>query len=114
MKTITVTEFAALRDSGAAYTLLDVRRDDELAIAKYPEPFLHIEMSEIADRLDEIPRDKPLIVGCKSGGRSAKVAALLMESGFPDVSNLTGGITAWATEIDPSISIDHNKACPTS
>lgn len=88
-----------MRQRGEAYTLLDVRRDDELAIAKYPEPFLHIEMSEVAQRTAEIPNDKPIIVACRSGGRSAKIAEALAGSGFGNVYNLAGGILAW-TEMD--------------
>ncbi len=95
VKNISVAEFAVMRERGENYTLLDVRRDDELAAMKYPEPFLHIEMSEVPARLAEIPRDKPIIVACKAGGRSAKIAALLVEHGFTDVANLDGGILAW-------------------
>ncbi len=100
---ITVQEFATMQTRGSAYTLLDVRRDDELAIAKYPEPYLHIEMSEVMARADDIPRDKPIIVACRSGGRSAKVAADLAAHGFDNVSNLAGGILAWADQIDPNV-----------
>jgi rhodanese-related sulfurtransferase len=100
---ITVKKFAAMQTSRVPYTLLDVRRDDELAIARYPEPYLHIEMSEVMERTDEIPRDKPIIVACRSGGRSAKVAAELAAHGFQNIHNLAGGILAWADQIDPNI-----------
>ncbi len=102
-----------MRARGDAYTLLDVRRDDELTIAKYPEPYLHIEMSEIADRLNDIPADKPVVVGCRSGGRSAKIAALLQQRGFENVYNLAGGILSWNEEqgID---SAPGGKICQTS
>ncbi|HCM84160.1 MAG TPA: hypothetical protein DIS76_06300 [Rhodospirillaceae bacterium] len=62
-------------------------------------------MSEVAARLAEIPTDKPIIVACRSGGRSAKVAVLLQEKGFQNISNLTGGILAWAE-------LDGENACP--
>lgn len=84
-----------MRNDNAAYTLLDVRRDDELAAMQYPEPYLHIEMSEVAARLSEIPTDKPIIVACRSGGRSAKVAEALTQHGIKNVYNLAGGILAW-------------------
>ncbi|HRJ12349.1 MAG TPA: rhodanese-like domain-containing protein [Alphaproteobacteria bacterium] len=105
VRDLSIQDFKAMRAGGDAYTLLDVRRDDELALAKYPEPYLHIEMSEVAARLAEIPTDKPIIVACRSGGRSAKVAVLLQEKGFQNISNLTGGILAWAE-------LDGENACP--
>lgn len=78
------------------YTLLDVRREDELAISQYPQPFLHIEMSQVAQRLSEIPHDYPVVVACRSGGRSAKAAQILAQNGFENVFNLAGGMLAWS------------------
>jgi rhodanese-related sulfurtransferase len=43
------------------------------------------------------------VVHCKTGGRSARAVKLLQESGFPNVYNVRGGITAWSEEIDPSV-----------
>ena len=51
----------------------------------------------------ELPRDREIVVSCKSGGRSAKAAAALAELGFDKLYNLEGGVTAWAKEIDPSL-----------
>lgn len=102
-----------MRERGDAYTLLDVRRDDELIWACYPKPYLHIEMSEVPDRLAEIAKDTPVIVACRSGGRSAKVAELLLRSGFKDVSNLTGGILAWL-ELTESANANGGEKCQTS
>jgi sulfur-carrier protein adenylyltransferase/sulfurtransferase len=51
----------------------------------------------------EIPRDREIIVHCRSGARSQKIAELLKQSGYKDVVNVAGGILAWADEIDPSV-----------
>ena len=52
-------------------------------------------------RVNEIPRDKEIIVHCKMGGRSAKAAAFLRQQGYTNVKNLKGGITDWSDKIDP-------------
>jgi rhodanese-related sulfurtransferase len=53
-------------------------------------------MGEILDRLDEIPRDKPVIVHCQSGSRGEKLVQVLKSLGYNNVSNLEGGIEAYA------------------
>ena len=60
-------------------------------------------MAEIPTRLDELERDRPITVMCRSGGRSLRVAHYLEQNGFARVSNLTGGILAWGERIDPSL-----------
>ena len=52
-------------------------------------------MSEIANRLDEIPKDKEVILTCRSGNRSGQVTNLLQQNGFDNVHNMQGGILAW-------------------
>ena len=52
-------------------------------------------MGEVAARLAELPRDKEIIVTCRTGNRSSQVADLLREQGFTNVHNMTGGIVAW-------------------
>ncbi len=54
-------------------------------------------------RLAEIPRDREIVVQCRSGARSQRIAEFLMQSGYTQVSNLAGGILAWADEIDPKM-----------
>ena len=82
--------------------VLDVREPWELAIARLPGT-LDIPMNEIPDRLGDIPRDRQLIVMCRSGARSLRVANYLLQNGFSSVTNLTGGILAWSAEIDPNL-----------
>jgi len=95
---MTPEEAAAKLAAGEA-KLLDVREPDEITSASI-EGAQCIPMGEIPDRIDELDRDQPLIIMCHLGGRSAKVCEYLLSQGFTDISNLSGGITAWA-ETDP-------------
>ena len=81
--------------------ILDVRRPDEYAICNIQGQL--IPLAELPDRLDELDKNKHIIVHCKSGGRSLKASELLMQAGFERVSNLTGGIMAWIDTVDPSL-----------
>lgn len=103
MNELTVTDLKTELDSETAPVLLDVREDVERAVS-HIEPSLHIPMGEIPERLAELPRDG-MVVYCKVGGRSARVIAFLEEQGFTGLRNLTGGVTAWAREIDSSMEI---------
>lgn len=102
VETISVSELKALLDASPAPVVLDVREPWELAIARLPGT-LDIPMNEIPDRLGDIPRDRQLIVMCRSGARSLRVANYLLQNGFSSVTNLTGGILAWSAEIDPNL-----------
>ena len=82
--------------------LLDVREPWEREIARIPQT-LNVPMAEVAARLGEIDRDREIVVMCRSGGRSLKVAKYLEDQGYPSVSNLTGGILAWARDVDPTL-----------
>jgi hydroxyacylglutathione hydrolase len=62
---------------------------------------IHIPVGYLADRLDEIPRDKPLVVHCQGGARSAIAASLLRSKGFDDVINLGGGFAEWQAAGNP-------------
>jgi rhodanese-related sulfurtransferase len=83
----------ALQDHPDVY-MLDVREPDEYEAGHIPGITL-IPMGEVADRLAEIPKDKMLIVTCRTGNRSGQVADLLRELGYADVHNMEGGIVAW-------------------
>ena len=82
--------------------VLDVRESWEREAARLPGT-LDIPMMEIPQRLTELPRDRDIVVMCHGGVRSLKVAHFLQQNGFSQVANLTGGIHAWATDVDPSI-----------
>lgn len=79
--------------------LLDVREGFERNICKI-EDALHIPMNDIPNNLDKLPTDKHILVHCHHGGRSRNVMNYLHDNGFDKVSNVAGGIDAWAIEID--------------
>lgn len=76
--------------------ILDVREDNEWAIGRIPNA-RHIRLGQLADQLAQLEkfRDKPVVVYCRSGNRSARAGAMLKKAGFSNVNNLTGGIVAW-------------------
>ncbi len=74
--------------------LLDVREVDEWNAGHAPGA-RHVPLGEVADRLNSLPRDRRLVVLCRSGHRSSTATALLVRSGF-DAVNLDGGMRAWA------------------
>lgn len=76
--------------------VLDVREDVEFAIGHIAGA-KQIPLSQLASRLNELQKwkDKPVIVNCQSGVRSAKACKILGKNGFTQVANLTGGLAAW-------------------
>jgi molybdopterin/thiamine biosynthesis adenylyltransferase/rhodanese-related sulfurtransferase len=100
---ISVTEAQALQQSAPDRTLIiDVREPHELAICHLPQAEA-IPMRQIPERLDALPRDRHLLILCHAGGRSRRVTEFLRARGLTAVSNIAGGIDAWAVEIDPSL-----------
>jgi hydroxyacylglutathione hydrolase len=75
-------------------TVLDVRSANEWNEGHLPGA-KHIPLGYLEDRLGEIPADRPVVVQCQSGGRSAIAASILERAGVRDVANLTGGLNAW-------------------
>jgi rhodanese-related sulfurtransferase len=102
MREISPRDYVSLTDAGQNPFLLDVREGWEVALAAVPGA-VHIPMGEIPDRLDQIPKDRMVVVMCKVGGRSMNVARFLAAKGHTDVVNLAGGILAWASDIDPTL-----------
>jgi adenylyltransferase/sulfurtransferase len=89
-------------DSGEDLQLIDVREPQEYQICHIPQARL-IPLGELPKRLHELDRSRPIVVHCKTGGRSAKAADLLRQNGFTGVLNMTGGILAWSDEVDPAV-----------
>jgi rhodanese-related sulfurtransferase len=85
-------------------TVLDVREDDEWSAGHAPGA-VHVPMSELPSRLADLPESdgSSLAVVCRSGGRSAQVVAWLTQQGY-DVSNVAGGMQAWAAAGKPMVS----------
>ena len=83
-----------LREDPARPLLLDVREPNEFALVRAPGAVL-IPTSMFMARLGELPTDRPLLVICHVGGRSAAVAAFLARTGRTDVFDVAGGMDAW-------------------
>jgi molybdopterin/thiamine biosynthesis adenylyltransferase/rhodanese-related sulfurtransferase len=98
---ISVGEFNQRRDAGDDIFLLDVREPYEVQIAQIGGYV--IPQNDVPNRLGELDPAKEIVVHCRSGARSQRIAELLKANGFQRVSNLAGGILAWADEIDPKI-----------
>lgn len=81
--------------------LLDVREPFEYELANLNG--ILIPVGEIEERLDELPRDREIVVYCHHGGRSHYAAELLKQAGFKWLFNLDGGIDAWSCEVDPTL-----------
>lgn len=79
--------------AGNRAIVLDVREAREWAAGTLPGSVL-VSMSEIVERIGELPTDRPILCVCRSGNRSQQVAAYLTMSGFDDVANLSGGMKA--------------------
>jgi rhodanese-related sulfurtransferase len=80
---------------GPAPVLVDVREPGEFLDVR-AEGAVLMPMSQLAERHVELPKDRPLLVICASGGRSAAATSFLLRSGWTDVMNVEGGTTAWA------------------
>ena len=102
MPQISPQELKARLDRRPAPTLLDVREDWETKLARL-ENSLHIPTEEIELRADELDPDDEIVVYCHQGVRSAAVADYLRSLGFTNVTNLAGGLDAWARIVDPSM-----------
>jgi sulfur-carrier protein adenylyltransferase/sulfurtransferase len=88
-------------DAGEDVFILDVREPYEYQIAQIGGKL--IPQNDVPQRLAEIPRDREIVVQCRSGARSQKIAEFLKQSGYQQVVNLAGGILAWSDEIDPKV-----------
>jgi adenylyltransferase/sulfurtransferase len=98
---ITVKELKRRIDAGENVQLIDVREPYEYQIAQIGGKL--VPQNDVPKRLAEIDRDREVVVHCRSGGRSQKIAEFLKQQGYPRVANLAGGILAWSDEIDPKV-----------
>ncbi len=99
---ITPTELKQRLDAGEEVFILDVRNPPEYAICNIKGSTL-IPLPNLPQRLDELDRDRELVVHCKSGMRSQQAIGILRQAGFTNLKNLTGGILAWADKVDPAM-----------
>ena len=105
---ISVKEFAAMIAAGDDLLLVDVRETDECLAANIDDTVsavLHLPLSSFdpTSAAESLSADKPLVIMCHHGIRSAQFTYWLIAQGYNNVLNLDGGIEAYATEIDPKV-----------
>ncbi len=98
---MSVQELKRRLDAGEKVFILDVREPYEYQIAQIGGNL--IPLNELPKRVGELNPEQEIVVQCKSGGRSQRAAEFLANNGFEKVHNLAGGITAWSSEIDPTV-----------
>lgn len=104
MKRMNVETLKEWRDSGKEHQLIDVRENHEYEAANLGGEL--IPLGEVPRRMNEVNKDVPVVMQCRSGGRSA-VAAELIERQYPgiEIYNLEGGILDWKKKFDPSLDV---------
>ena len=104
--TISVTELKSKIDKKENFLLIDVREPSEYEIVKIPGSLLIPKQGFLdGTALAGLPQDKPIILHCKSGVRSAECLAILKSAGFADATHVSGGVVAWAKQIDTSLPV---------
>jgi rhodanese-related sulfurtransferase len=83
-----------VRGRPSAAAILDVREPEEFASGQVPDAF-NLPQADLATRLDEVPRDRPVFVICQGGFRSLRAAQFLCQRGYADVASVRGGTEAW-------------------
>ena len=101
MKEITVKELKIKIDNEEDFQLIDIRESYEKEICNIGGEL--IPMGDVMGSLEKISKNKPVVLHCRSGKRSAAMVMHLGTMGFDNLYNLKGGILAWADEIDSSI-----------
>jgi rhodanese-related sulfurtransferase len=103
MKEITVKELKRKLDKQEDFQLIDVREEFEYEVSNLNGE--NIPLGGLLLEVDKIATDKPVIIHCRSGARSAAAVMQLEAQGFTKLYNLKGGIVAWAQEIDPNMPV---------
>ena len=102
VKTISVQELKEWNDEGKDFQLIDVRETYEYDICNLDGEL--VPLNSILNYKEKIAKNKPVVVYCRSGVRSANAIKVLQNQfGFDNLLNLEGGILAWAREIDPAM-----------
>lgn len=104
--TISVSDLKSKIDNNESFYLIDVREPSEFEIVRIPGSHLIPKQGFLdGTALAKLPHDKPIILHCKSGVRSAECLAILKGAGFADASHVSGGVIAWAKQIDTSLPV---------
>ncbi len=98
---ISVQEAASMRDQGAF--ILDVREPSEWEAIHIPDATL-IPLGALAQRVAEVPKDKDIVVVCRSGNRSQEGRDILLQAGFMRVTSMAGGVNQWRAAGFPTVS----------
>src|SRR5450432_2215436 len=98
---ISVETLKQMRDRKDDFVLVDVRNPDEFEICVI-DGSVKLPLPELPQRFQELPKDKLVVLHCKSGGRSGRALKFLQSQGYSKVKNVAGGINAWAERIDPN------------
>jgi adenylyltransferase/sulfurtransferase len=102
--TISALQLKQKIDAHEDFLLVDVREPNEAEIVSIPGAVL-IPKNDIlsGEALEKLPQDRPIVLHCKSGGRSAEALAVLHKAGFADAVHVGGGVLAWIKQVDPSL-----------
>jgi len=98
MKEISTKEVQERLENGEQLNLVDVRELSEVEAGHIPG-IVHIPLSLLEFRMEELDKTKPYIMVCRSGGRSGKATEFLHSQGF-DATNMNGGMLAWEGEVE--------------
>jgi len=102
--TISVKDLKEMIDAGKDFYLVDVREPNEAEIVSIPGSTLIPKNGILSgEELAGLPQNKPVVMYCKTGARSAETLAVLKGAGFSDAVHVGGGVIAWANQIDPSL-----------
>ena len=94
-KVISTTDLKLLmQDRNPDYYYIDVRTPGEFKKNKI-KGFKNVPLNQLMDRLNQIPKDKKVVVICQSGARSTSACRQLVKSGYPDITNVRGGMNMW-------------------
>jgi rhodanese-related sulfurtransferase len=103
---IDVDELKRRIDEGEPFQLIDVREDYEWQICNLATAGARlVPLQSLPGALDELDRDVPVVIHCRSGPRGTNAVAYLRSMGFDDAVNLAGGILAWAEAYDPDMQV---------
>lgn len=102
IKQISPVDLAKRLERGDVPVIVDVRGADEREICVI-DGTVPIPLNELPDRLDELDKDAEIVTQCKGGVRSMQAAQILVDAGFTNITNLEGGILAWAAQVDPEM-----------
>jgi hydroxyacylglutathione hydrolase len=98
--TITVQALCHMLDADEEPWILDVRSDEEMKATPIPNA-QHIHVTQLLNRLYEVPRDRPVYIFCGSGLRSMIAASLLQREGWQDLTVILGGLAGWRSTTCP-------------